>query len=54
MMKEEVLELIDSHIKTLQDSVEVLKWTCLKSIILSISEDDWTYHLVQTLEHIYK
>ena len=29
MSKEEALELIDSHIITLRDSVDILQWTCL-------------------------
>lgn len=41
MTKKEALQLIDDHKNKLINPVELLKWTWLRVIILSIPEDKW-------------
>ena len=42
MTKAYALELIDKHKNSLINPVEMLNWTHLRVIIMSIPDDEWT------------
>lgn len=54
MRKNEALELIDDHKNKLINPVEMLRWTWLRVIILSTTDEEWDVLVGRATEILVK